>query len=636
MMPEVRAGDQARRVIISILGPAILPVTVEGLFMTPFDDVRVACAPPRPGVAQRLLRRVCTSNPFYVLSAGLFLAGLRASFGAQADAVETWAMTSGLAGYTLLLAVTAGLLVRFGNVWDDVRTVLLLVVLMFLATSVTFDEVLVLSPERGLACCLGGLLFAVAVSEGTLRGIRLALPAQFRVPYYLLLSLFFLYPLALTPLVERPHSEGLMWGLFGFATAAGLVFLTLLPAIRRGAAYVQGNGSPWRWPLYPWTLFGLFALAVPSRAVLLCWSMHLLPMAEQGQLIFGPYFLLPFGLALAVLFLEIGLASEGRRAVGLALVVPVGLLALALIGHRPDPIYRTFLDMFTARLGGDPLYLTLLATAGLYAYAALRRVPVAVEALTAMLAALAVVGPHTLKLGALVEPRPLPILAAAALQTGLGLWRGQVWRCAFGAGGLVLGTTLALPESAALRTVIAFHLGLVALLGVGAAFDHVDGRRLRGVGVVLVLFACLGTMFEAFPLPGGVPAWVVQAYPPVMALLLAGYGLLLVHRPSLVTAAVVLGCWLGVTGWAGYRALRLVVVGLDHIAVSLLLFGLAILVSLGKSGALARWLAAHGWLAPALGRVRAARHNGDPRAGRDDSGYHDPVVYDPWADPGSS
>mgnify|MGYP000126314188 CR=1 FL=1 len=33
-------------------------------------------------------------------------------------------------------------LVRFGNVWDDVRTVLLLVVLMFLATSVTFDDVL--------------------------------------------------------------------------------------------------------------------------------------------------------------------------------------------------------------------------------------------------------------------------------------------------------------------------------------------------------------------------------------------------------------------------------------------------------------------------------------------------------------
>src|SRR5206468_824540 len=150
---------------------------------------------------------------------------------------------------TVLLAVTACLLVRFGNVWDDVRTVLLLVVLMFLATSVTFDEVLVLSPGKGFVCYLGGLLFAVAVSEGVLRGIRLALPAWFRVPYYLILALFFLYPLALSPLVEAPHNEALMWGLFGFSPVAGLVFLTLLPAIRRGREYVRSNGSPWRWPL---------------------------------------------------------------------------------------------------------------------------------------------------------------------------------------------------------------------------------------------------------------------------------------------------------------------------------------------------------------------------------------------------
>ena len=101
--------------------------------------------------------------------------------------MQTWSLMSGLAGYTLLLAITACLLVRFGNVWDDVRTVLLLVVLMFLATSVTFDDVLVNHPERGAVCCLGGLLFAVVVSEGLLRGTRLQLPAGFRLPYYLIL-----------------------------------------------------------------------------------------------------------------------------------------------------------------------------------------------------------------------------------------------------------------------------------------------------------------------------------------------------------------------------------------------------------------------------------------------------------------
>ena len=78
---------------------------------------------------------------------------------------------------------------------------------------------------------------AVAVSEGVLRGIRLRLPAYFRVPYYLILALFFLYPLALSPLVHTPEREELLWGLAGFSTVAGLVFLTLLPAARQVLAH---------------------------------------------------------------------------------------------------------------------------------------------------------------------------------------------------------------------------------------------------------------------------------------------------------------------------------------------------------------------------------------------------------------
>ena len=125
-----------------------------------------------------------------------------------------------------------------------------------------------------MACYLGGLLFAVAVSEAMLRGIRLGLPALFRVPYYLALALFFLYPVALTPLLDDPGGEALPWALFGFAPAAGLVCLTLLPAVHRGRAYVRDNGSPWPWAWYPWTLFGVLAFGVVTRSAMLCWSMH--------------------------------------------------------------------------------------------------------------------------------------------------------------------------------------------------------------------------------------------------------------------------------------------------------------------------------------------------------------------------
>src|SRR5581483_468103 len=116
--------------------------------------------------------------------------GLRVSFATQTRDIDTWALMIGLAGYTLLLAAAALLLVRFAGVWNDVRTVLLLVVLMFLATSVTFDELLALDPPRGTLFNLAGLVFAVAVTEGLLRGIGLRLPAAFRVPYYLVLGLF--------------------------------------------------------------------------------------------------------------------------------------------------------------------------------------------------------------------------------------------------------------------------------------------------------------------------------------------------------------------------------------------------------------------------------------------------------------
>ncbi len=237
-------------------------------------------APVSVKAAHRLLRLLCTSNPFYAISAALFLIGLRVSFNAQSHEIDSFALMGGLAGYTLLLAAAALLLVRFAGVWNDVRTVLLLVVLMFLATSVTFDELLVMDPDRGVWFFVGGLIFASGLTELLLRGIRLRLPLRFRLPYHLTLALFFLYPLALVPILNDPHSETLMWGLWGFAPAAGLVFLTLIPAIRQGARYVRGNGSPWPWPFYPWSVFVFLAAAVCGRAVP---SLLVVPLASRSE-----------------------------------------------------------------------------------------------------------------------------------------------------------------------------------------------------------------------------------------------------------------------------------------------------------------------------------------------------------------
>lgn len=551
------------------------------------SDATVA---PAPGASRGLIGWVSTSNPLYVLSAGLFLVGLRLSFGDAGREVDTWALMGGLAGYTLLLAAAALVLVRFAGVWNDVRTVLLLVVLMFLATSVTFDELLVLDPGRGTLVNVAGLLFAVLVAEGLLRGTRLRLPGWFRLPYYLILSLFFLYPVALVPLLKQPQSEELAWGLFGFSTAAGLAFLTLLPAARRGPDYVRGNGSPWPWPYYPWSVFVFLGAAVVGRAFLLCWSLHPLVGSDIDRLIFGPYFLVPFGLAVAAVLLEVGRTAGRTDVQAVALAVPAGLVVLAAVGHRDDPVYAEFLRVFALRLGGTPLFLAVLAAAGFYLYAWARRSPFAVDGLTVAVVALAVVGPDALTVRDLGGPLPFPVYAAGVLQLAVGMRRWDALRCLAGGLGVAVAVAAAVPDGWAVRTAVGFHLGLAVVLGVGGAFDGTVGRAARMVGGVLIVAACLGAVVSQ---PVGLPP-SAALYPLVMVAVLAGYGRLLGHRASVALAGVALAGWLAVASVRGYRSLREEVAGLDYLVLGLALLPAAVLVSLYKSGALARRLARGG------------------------------------------
>jgi hypothetical protein len=556
--------------------------------MTSLDVMAEAARPRVVRDSRGVFGWVCTSNPFYVLSALLVCLGLWVSFGSQVDASQTWSLLLGMAGYTLLLAVTACLLVRYVGVWDDVRTVMLLVVLMFLATSVTFDEVLARDPMRGVACYVGGLLFAAAVSEGMLRGVRLRLPPLFRAPYYFVLTLFFVYPVALTPLVDRPRSEELSWALFGFSPAAALIFLTLLPAIRRGRGYVHDNGSPWRWAWYPWTLFGVLAFAVPARSALLCWSMHHVPSAGGEPYIFGPYFLVPIGLAIAVVLLEIGLVEKQRGVAAGALLVPLIMVSLTLVGHRAEPTYQWFLERFVSRLGGTPFYLTLLLSAGFFAYAALRRAPMALDALMVAMVAIAFVSPGTLDLAELIPPRMLPILVVGVSQTAIGLWRRSIGRSVLGSAFLVAAAMIAVRGSSAQSHPgpLVFHFALVAALGIGAVFDDRIGLVLRTLGASMAVVGSLFVLTGRIEHPLGIASWAIEVYPPVVCLIIAGYGLVLGHRTSLALAGLIAFSCLASAGWRGYCSLRQFAAGVDYIVIGMLLFSLAVLTSMAKGGLL--------------------------------------------------
>lgn len=548
--------------------------------------------------ARGLVGWLYCSNPFYVISADLVFIGLRMSFHNGGGTLETGALMVALIGYTLLLATTAWLLIRYGRVWDDARTILLLVVAMFLAISVSFDEALAGNPRLGRWCFVGGLLFAVAVSEGLLRGIRLRLPALYRLPYYLLLSLFFLYPLVLTPYLADPDGPTLRWLLFGFSTAAGLVFLSLLSAIRRGAAYVAKNGSPWPYPLYPWCLFGLLAIAVCGRASYLCTSFHFVGMSHlvgRTDSIFGPYFLTPFLLAIGILLVEGASVSRNPIAQRLAMTVLPGVLALTVFGHRSDPVYRGFLRLFEDTLGGSPPYFTLLAVAGLYGYAAFRRVPLALGGLAGSLLALSIVDPRTLDLNGLVAPRPLPLLAVAALELGIAIRRWQSWRFLLGATCLVAAAATALEPLGLERyqAFVAFHLAILAAGLIGALFPDALGRFLQQAAALLLAWACLISSWGPPSLFMRVPADWVRVYPLLAIALAASYAMVTGCRPFFFAAGVGLGGWVAATGWRGYCDLRRLLIGIDWIVAGLLCFALAALISAFKTGMPLRWRRRH-------------------------------------------
>jgi hypothetical protein len=536
-----------------------------------------------------LARFLYTSNPFYIISADFVFIGLRMVYAPGGPMSASFALAMSLAAYTLLLATTACVLIRFGRLWDDLRSLLVLVVMMFLAIATSLDDVMAAEPGKGVVGYLAGFLFAVVVTEIVLRAIRLRLPWRYRIPYHGILGLIFLYPIALSPLMGDPDNLALQWSLFGFSPLAGLTVASLLPAARRGRPYVEKNGSPWRWPFYPWALFVVLAVGLGLRSYSLCVSFHYV---GGSRTIFGPYFLVPIGLAIGLVLLELGIAC-GRRGVMLAaLVVPVGLAMLSTDVDRDDVVFQQFLGTFIRTLGGSPFFLSLEAAVLVCGYAAARRVPVAWEFLSVGLLALAFVAPGTLGIEDLAPVRALPMGAAGVILASLAFLHRDAWRASFAAGFLVTSLTCGVAKfwPGIPSAPVAFHLALLALLLVGALFDDRLGRLARRGGAWALLFLGLGSASGVMPYSTFLSDDVATGYPLVVAVIAWIYARLMHDRLYLATAAAILAIWMAEFGLYAYAQLRKVLVGVDQVACGLLFFVIAIAISLRKAGLWPKWV----------------------------------------------
>lgn len=551
-----------------------------------------------------VLSYLYNNNPFYVISAVLMLFAVRSAYGTiEIGAINCWVMMGVLAGYTLLLAGIGVLIVRWGKVWEDARSILLLLLLLFLGVSVSADDLFSrISPEMGTTLLIAGFLFSAIVSEAVLWGAGIRLGLRYRIPYHLMLALFYVAPWWCSPEMHPRSSESLEWMLFLFPVAASILFLFLLPAIRGGASYVKGNGTPWGWPWFPWIAFGMIAACVSLRSFALCLTFGPAgPMwIESGSgprlisfdTLWGFYFLIPLGLALLFLLLEGGLVTKNKAfQAGVIQVSPLLLLLAMPVGT--GSVHNGFLFKVTDSIG-SPIWMTLWMLVGFYFWAAFRRVPGAIWAGLGAIALLSIVGPQTLGSRTLIDPSPWPLLLDGVVLLGLGIGKRSSGICAMGVMAATLGIWLVIPDTVLYqyRFTTCFHLLWISALVLGVTLNDSFSRILNCVSALLI------------PLVSIIVIWNVRAIDIPMVWRISYVG------SWTIACLLIARSWSNRWFWYSFAAtmsllfyscaaygFRLATQSLSRSAVSAFVWSVgALLIAFLISAHKARWLPEYAWL----------------------------------------
>lgn len=240
------------------------------------------------------------------------------------------ALAGYMTGYAALMALTGVLVVRLAKVWEDARTIYLIVILALLGMSVVFDQLCFQKLKLASLVLGAGFLFSIAIIELTLRASKLRLPFNFRLPCYLIFAAFFGTPLLLASRLSWIEFLGDL-KVAVFPALVSLIFLTLIPAIRSGRSQCESNGSPWIWPYFPWSLFVVLFVAVIFRSNALAISYG--PAVETG-LFLNPLFFAPLMFVALILLMEIALVeNQAGLRIGLLLVSPA-VVCLGPLAHE--------------------------------------------------------------------------------------------------------------------------------------------------------------------------------------------------------------------------------------------------------------------------------------------------------------
>jgi hypothetical protein len=527
-----------------------------------------------------LPRLLYTQNPFYLISALLVLYGIYVALGPESSTSGGWLLLGLLGGYTLALALAGLVIVRFGQVWDDARTILLAICLLFVALSAGFDRIVLDNPLAGARLLLLSLLYVVLISEGVLRGLQLRFSSRYRGPYYLILCLLFCYPIGLGLLSKAGCDARMPLFVFLFPVAVSLVFLTLLPAARVAGRGEPAPGSGWTWPWYPWSLFAILLIATGLRS----YSFSLgFESGHAGASSFQPFFLLPLCFAGAFLFLELSIAAKNATARDLALVAQLGFVALAMTSKSLNPVAAQFL-MTVSHTVGSPAQMTVVGLAIFYAIAWIRGMRLGEIGLVVCIGLFSVIDRQTTSLDTLSSPRWLPLAIVALGEFSLGLWRRTSWRQLLGMlfGIAAFASADWIPRLPQESQIHHWPLAVIIALLLGAPWARLMRRFAWAfIPFVGMLAAWDGTNHEA-----AVPKWLEAVYLICFTALAAAYWYRTPSVRRFVAAAAMLLVLLGVNARWLYLGLQesRIALGLPWLAWGSASMAFALLVSFLKGG----------------------------------------------------
>lgn len=529
------------------------------------------------------IRFAYNHNPFYVISAALVLYGLHVFFADSLDPTEGWTFTQLLVGYMLLLGATSVAIVRLGQVWEDARTLVLLVSVLMIALSSSFDRVCLDNAAQGARFLISGLGCSLVMSEMLFRFLGLRFPWTYRLPFYSLLILLFAYPIWLGYLSLQSRNMEMSWCVMGFSTIAAALFTMLVPAARRRGQDVVNNGTPWNWPLYPWSLFVLVGVGVLLRAYAMSMSFD----PTKGSAIgFQSYFIIPLILSWLLLWNEGADQSKPARR-GFAVCAPLALVVLAFPGSGANLSQARYLAMLHDSIG-SPIQITAALLIVYFVYLWLRGIRLAEAGILVCLGILALVDGSTVNLETIAPIKTEPVVVGVALLVVAGLWYGSAVRMAIASLAVIAAISYSLrgTDFLAYHGYIPVHLAFFALILLGLCFHDWLGRHIAQAAPYLLTAlstAALSAYRFAFPElpPAGNGALAL-----VVAITAAAYWMKKQRFVDLVATTTCLAISLAlfaeqaIGNWLG----SLIVHGRRWVALGAVFFLIGLAISLVKGG----------------------------------------------------